>query len=253
MYDSDKPRIQMSEIYLIISIVMAAGFIQGLSGFGSAIIAIPLLSFFLDIKTSVALVTMLGIIIGLINTRELIHHSQSRRLLPLVISALFGIPIGVIFITSMQENIVLFILSVLLITYSIYSFRGLKLHFLSHPYFAYASGFFSGWLGATLSISGPPIIFYTAAQDWSAKEKKSLLATYFLLVSILTAIGFYISGILNDRVMILFGYSVIPLIVGTYLGIMAFNKINTTYQNIVINLLVFGLGVTLLVKLLIEI
>jgi uncharacterized membrane protein YfcA len=238
-----------NDFYFVIGIVMAAGFIQGLSGFGSAIIAIPLLSFFLDMHTAVPLVTMLGIIIGLINTRELIQHSQYRRLAPLIISALAGIPIGVVFITSMRESIVLLILAILLISYSLYTMRGLKIQLFSHPYFAYVSGFFSGWLGATLSISGPPIIFYTTAQDWPAKEKKSLLASYFLLVSILTAIGFYISGMLNDRVMILFGYSVIPLIVGTYLGIMAFNKMVSTYQTTIINLFVFCLGIILLVKL----
>jgi len=238
-----------NEFYLIIGIVTLAGFIQGLSGFGSAIIAIPLLSFFLDIKTSVALVTMLGIIIGLINTRELFAHSDFRRLTPLIASALAGIPIGVMFITSMKESIVLFVLAILLIVYSIYSLKGLKFSLFSHPYFAYISGFFSGYLGATLSISGPPVIVYTAAQNWPAKEKKSLLTNYFLLVSIFTAIGFYISGMLNDRVMILFGYSVIPLIIGTYLGILAFNKIGSTYQNIIINLFVLGLGIILLLKL----
>jgi uncharacterized membrane protein YfcA len=241
-----------NDFYFVIGIVMAAGFIQGLSGFGSAIIAIPLLSFFLDMHTAVPLVTMLGIIIGLINTRELIQHSQYRRLAPLIISALVGIPIGVIFITSMRESIVLLILAILLITYSLYSMRGLKIQLFSHRYFAYISGFFSGWLGATLSISGPPVIFYTTAQDWTAKEKKSLLTSYFLLVSILTAIGFYISGMLNDRVMILFGYSVIPLIVGTYLGIMAFNKMVSTYQTTIINLFVFCLGVILLLKLIVQ-
>ncbi|MCI0507535.1 MAG: sulfite exporter TauE/SafE family protein [Gammaproteobacteria bacterium] len=238
-----------NELYLIISIVMLAGFIQGLSGFGSAIIAIPLLTFFLDIKTTVALVTMLGIIIGLINTRELIQHSQYRRLAPLLASSLCGIPVGVIFITSVQEDAVLLILSILLVSYSLYTMRGLKIGFFSHPSFAYIAGFFSGWLGATLSISGPPVILYTTAQNWTAKEKKSVLASYFLLVSILTAIGFYISGMLNDEVMILFGYSVIPLIAGTYLGILAFNKITGTYQNIIINIFVLGLGITLLVKL----
>lgn len=238
-----------NELYLIILIVMAAGFIQGLSGFGSAIIAIPLLSFFLDIKTAVPLVIMLGIIIGLINTRELIHHNQYNRLAPLIIGALCGIPVGVVFISSMQENIVLFVLSILLITYSLYTMLGLKVRIFRQRLFAYIAGFFSGWLGATLSISGPPIILYTTAQNWSAKEKKSILATYFLLVSILTAIGFYVSGMLNDRVMILFGYSVIPLIVGTYLGIFAFNKLVSNYQSLIINLFVLSLGIILLVKL----
>lgn len=229
---------------------MAAGFIQGLSGFGSAIIAIPLLSFFLDIKTSVALVTMLGIIIGLINTRELIQSGQIRRLIPLIIGALLGIPVGVMFITSVQESIVLLILSILLISYSLYTMYGFTIKIFSNRYFAYIAGFFSGWLGATLSINGPPVIFYTSAQNWSATEKKSLLAIYFLIVSILTAVGFYISGMLNDRVMILFGYSVIPIIAGTYLGIFAFNKIASTFQNKIINILVLGLGITLFVKLL---
>jgi len=231
---------------------MAAGFIQGLSGFGSAIIAIPLLSFFLDIKTSVALVIMLGIIIGLINTRELIQYGQARRLVPLIFGALLGIPVGVTFINSIRESVVLLILSILLIGYSLYTMSGFKIKLFSHKHFAYIAGFFSGWLGATLSINGPPVIFYTSAQNWSAKEKKSLLASYFLLVSILTAIGFYISGMLNDRVMILFGYSVIPLIVGTYLGIFTFNKMANTSQNTTINILVLVLGIILLVKLMLS-
>ena len=87
-----------NSFYFIVGIVFAAGFIQGLSGFGSAIIAIPLLTFFLDVKTAVPLVIMLGIIIGLINTRELIQHNQARRLAPLILTALCGIPIGILFI-----------------------------------------------------------------------------------------------------------------------------------------------------------
>jgi len=241
------------DLYFVIAIVVTAGFIQGLSGFGGAIIAIPLLSFFLDIKTSVALVTMLSIIIGLINTRELFQYSQYRYLAPLLIGALVGIPIGVIFITAMRETVVLFILSILLIGYSLYTMRGIKIRLFSHRYFAYVAGFFSGWLGATLSISGPPVIFYASAQNWAVKEKKSLLSVYLLLVSIFTAIGFFINGMLNDRVMILFGYSVIPLIVGTYLGIIAFNKMVSSIQNKIINIIVLGLGVTLLVKLLLKI
>jgi len=237
-----------NNFYLIVCIVFAAGFIQGLSGFGSAIIAIPLLTFFLDVKTAVPLVVMLGIIIGLINSRELIQYNQTRLLAPLIFTALCGIPVGILFIKSVQESFVLLVLSILLISYSLYTLLGLKSRIFSHHIVGYLAGFFSGLLGATVSISGPPVILYATAQDWSAKEKKSLLATYFLLVTIFTAIGFYMSGLLNDEVMILFGYSVIPLIVGTYAGIFVFNTIGSSHQNILINLFVLVLGAILLVK-----
>ncbi|WP_404823691.1 sulfite exporter TauE/SafE family protein [Pseudodesulfovibrio thermohalotolerans] len=61
----------MLETVSIILIVLAAAFLQGLTGFGFGLIALPLLGFFLSIKTSVPLMVLLALIISLYLTIRL--------------------------------------------------------------------------------------------------------------------------------------------------------------------------------------
>jgi uncharacterized membrane protein YfcA len=48
--------------YLVI-IMLMAGFLQGFSGFGSVLLSLPLLALFLDIKTAIPLVALMGVIL----------------------------------------------------------------------------------------------------------------------------------------------------------------------------------------------
>jgi uncharacterized membrane protein YfcA len=48
--------------YLVI-IMLMAGFLQGFPGFGSVLLSLPLLALFLDIKTAIPLVALMGVIL----------------------------------------------------------------------------------------------------------------------------------------------------------------------------------------------
>ncbi len=50
------------ENYLFIGIIaFCAGFIQGLSGFGSVLLSLPLLALFLEVKTAIPLAALFGV------------------------------------------------------------------------------------------------------------------------------------------------------------------------------------------------
>ena len=53
------------EVYLWVSLVFLAGFNQGLSGFGIILIAIPLLTPFLNIKTVIPLTALTALSIAI--------------------------------------------------------------------------------------------------------------------------------------------------------------------------------------------
>ncbi|MEF2145901.1 MAG: hypothetical protein V3573_10680 [Desulfovibrionaceae bacterium] len=55
----------MTELAALCLITACAGFVQGLSGFGSVLLSLPLLSFFLPIKTVIPLVALLAFCINL--------------------------------------------------------------------------------------------------------------------------------------------------------------------------------------------
>ncbi|WP_456384925.1 TSUP family transporter, partial [Desulfolithobacter sp.] len=64
----------MTTALLAGTVFLAAGFVQGLTGFGSALVAIPLLSLLMDVKTAVPLCTLNGMIITMYLGWRLRNH-----------------------------------------------------------------------------------------------------------------------------------------------------------------------------------
>ncbi len=53
----------MPEIVCLQLIAFAGGLIQGMTGFGVVLVALPLMAFFIDIKTAIPLIVLLGILL----------------------------------------------------------------------------------------------------------------------------------------------------------------------------------------------
>ncbi|MCK5551998.1 MAG: sulfite exporter TauE/SafE family protein, partial [Deltaproteobacteria bacterium] len=110
------------ETYLwICIIVFFAAFTQGLSGFGSVLVALPLLAIFLDIKTVIPLAALYGISIASLLLIQLWRHFEWKKIYPLLIGATVGIPIGVFFLKELNRDMIQWILGIILISYSMYS------------------------------------------------------------------------------------------------------------------------------------
>lgn len=76
------------QIYLWVSLVLfLAGFTQGLSGFGSIFLSIPLLAFFLEIKTVIPLVALAALAMTLVLVIQLRAHLDWKKIYPLLIGA----------------------------------------------------------------------------------------------------------------------------------------------------------------------
>src|SRR5208337_3791784 len=82
----------------------------------------------------------------------------------LVLSSLFGIPLGLLLLTSSHQRIVKAVLAVIIILFAIYSLIGrtpLELRRDSRAWLL-ACGFFAGILGGAYGMNGPPLVVYGA-------------------------------------------------------------------------------------------
>jgi len=77
----------MQTYVLICLIVFLAGFTQGLSGFGSILLSLPLFAIFLDIKTVIPLVALIAFCITLILFIQLWEHLDLKKIYPLFCGA----------------------------------------------------------------------------------------------------------------------------------------------------------------------
>ena len=206
-------------LYLWVCVILfLAGFTHGLSGFGSVLLSIPLLAIFLDIKTviplaALAAVTMTGVILI-----QLRRQFDWKRIYPLLLGAIPGIVVGVLFLKRLNKEGIHWVLGVVLIAYSLYGLLAKPAAKEIHRGWAYPFGFLAGCFGGALSAAGPPVIVYTSLQAWSKDQIKVTLQGFFLISGLLIIFCHAASGITTASVLLFYGIALPVLVVGTYLG-----------------------------------
>ncbi len=211
---------------LLISIIfLLAGFIQGMTGFGSALVAIPLLSLFLDVKDAVPLCILNSLVITTYLSLKMKKHLDAKKIVPLCVAAVPGIIVGSTILEKISSTIIRVCLGVLLIIYSIYSLFSRPRQRKLHTLWSYVAGFSSGAIGAAFSAGGPPTIVYTTLNNWSKDEIKATLSGFFLFNSYLIATVHAVKGLTSIEIFSYFMISAPVVLLGTVLGSICYGKI----------------------------
>lgn len=230
----------MSAFVLVPIIFLSAGFLQGVTGFGSALIAMPLLSYVIDIKAAVPVCTLCGVLINVIMTHKLRASFDRAKIIPLVIGSVPGAIFGTLLLKEVNGDYIRIFLGLLVTLFAGYSLIAKPVRVAISDKWAYLSGFLTGAISASVSAGGPPTIIYSSLKGWDKDTFKSTLVSFFLVAAGMSAAGHLLSGLTTFYVMKLFLVSLLPVIAGTYLGNAVSRYISEQfYRRIVMLLLVF--------------
>ena len=86
--------------------MFAATLIRSAFGFGEALIAVPLLAFCIPIRVAAPLAVLVSITIAAVVVVQDWRHIHLRSAGWLVLSTLFGIPLGLLMLTRSPEHLV---------------------------------------------------------------------------------------------------------------------------------------------------
>ncbi|MDE3187942.1 MAG: sulfite exporter TauE/SafE family protein [Acidobacteriota bacterium] len=181
----------------VLLIVFFATLIRSAFGFGEALAAVPLLAFFMPLRVAAPLavlvsITIAGIVVAQ-DWKKIHFHSTGWLVLP----TLFGIPLGLLLLTSSHQRTVKGALAALIIAFSAYSLSGstpLELR-SDHRAWLLFFGFAAGVLGGAYGMNGPPLVIYGSMRRWSAQHFRATLQAYFLPASMLGMTGYWLSGL----------------------------------------------------------
>jgi uncharacterized protein len=84
------------------AIAALAAFAQSVSGFGSALVAVPLLSVLAGPRTAVVTITVVSIAMTALATVRERRHVQWRVAGTLAITGLIGMPVGLVLLTTLD-------------------------------------------------------------------------------------------------------------------------------------------------------
>lgn len=181
----------------ILSIVFVATLIRSAFGFGEALIAVPLLAFFMPLQAAAPLAVLLSITIAaivVIQDRKQIHFRSAGWLL---LATLPGLPLGLLLVTSGHQRIVRASLGIVIVAFSCWSLTRRSSVELRHdsPAWLGACGFCAGVLGGAYGMNGPPLVVYGSLRRWSPQHFRATLQAYFLPASLLAMAGFRVTGL----------------------------------------------------------
>jgi uncharacterized membrane protein YfcA len=116
----------------VLAILFLATFIRSALGFGEALVAVPLLALVMPVQVAAPLSVLVSITVAIIVVIQDWHHVQLTSARPLVISTLFGIPLGLLVLKFVSESAIKAALGVIIIVFSIYSLAGRNRSHLSN-------------------------------------------------------------------------------------------------------------------------
>jgi len=234
----------------VLAILFVATLIRSAFGFGEALVAVPLLAFFIPLDVAAPLAVLVSITIaGLVVVQDWqkIHMRSTGWL---VGSTLFGIPVGLLLLTSSHPRWVKAALAAVIIAFSAYSLLGKRapeLHSDNRGWLL-GCGFLAGVLGGAYGMNGPPLVIYGAMRRWSAQHFRATLQGYFLPASILGMVGYWLAGLWVPAVTHFYLLSLPVTLPAVFLGRMINHRLNGEAFLKYVHLGLVGIGGILLVQ-----
>jgi uncharacterized membrane protein YfcA len=180
---------------LVLAVVFLATLIRSAFGFGEALVAVPLLALLLPVEVAAPLAVLLSITVAGIVVVQDWHQVQVRSAGRLVLATLFGIPLGLLLLTRVAEQVVKAILAVVILSFSAWCLATRSKFELKDERLAWVFGFGAGVLGGAYGMNGPPLVIYGSLRRWSPGHFRATLQGYFLPASLVGLCAYWLAGL----------------------------------------------------------
>jgi len=205
-------------IGLILLIVFVGQILHATVGFGDALLAMPLLTLIVGVRTATPLVALLATTVTTLilwqSWREIDMGSAWR----LVAASLPGIPVGVWLVRYAPEAWVIGGLGVLVLGFALYSLTQPVLPQVQSRIWVIPAGFLAGILGAAYNTNGPPVILYGTLRRWTAPQFRATLQGFFFPSGLLILASHGLGGLWNREVFTLYAYSLPVALIAFFVG-----------------------------------
>ncbi|RJP24028.1 MAG: sulfite exporter TauE/SafE family protein [Candidatus Abyssobacteria bacterium SURF_5] len=239
-------------------IFFIAAIVTGFSGFGFALISVPLLLLVLDLKFAVPSVLLAGFFSVVVLSANKLRFFREKTILVVAVAMAVGTVFGTYILkysgtgalSFLDTSLLRKILGVIIILFALHILLRVRQH--EAPRFrgpiGFVAGILSGILGGLFGTSGPPLVVYVHHFAENKSAFRSQLLILFLLHDIFR-IYLYVKNSLIDLDIIRFDLMLLPpLIVGLIIGSRMHFQVNETTFNRAIGLMLCVSGLLLLVR-----
>ena len=236
----ENPLYFLPENYLlIVLVILFSGFIRGFLGFGSGLITIPILSYLYSPIFAMVFNIAIEIPATIYLTYVGAKSCKFKEISPMFFAMMLTIPIGTIFLVSVNEQLIKIIMSILVIFFVLLIASGWKLKATVTKYVLTISGVISGLMQGATGMGGPPYATVLLSKGDSDNVTRGNILIMSTGIVISAIISFYMFNLFTKE-LLLTGLITSPIyILATYTGTKFFDLSGNRYYR---NISLFSLG-----------
>ncbi|HSR35036.1 MAG TPA: sulfite exporter TauE/SafE family protein [Anaerolineae bacterium] len=234
-------------IVLIVAVVFAAALTQSLSGFGFALIIMPLVTLMVGLQTAAPMVALTALTVYVINVSRYRRAIDVREVLRLGTASLFGIPLGIWLLANVNEALVMQIMGLILIAYAAYALVRPTTSWVLAHHWVYPAGFLCGCLSGAYNTPGPPVIVYGSLRRWPRDEFRGVLQAIFLINGAVVVASHLIAGHVTATVLVLYLCALPAMALGILVGSSLDRKVDRKQFRTFVIVMVLVMGLALVV------
>ncbi len=209
----------VSLILFVTGIIFLAAFVRSSLGFGDAVLAMPLLTLVIDLKTAAPLVAMLAPLISILILAGHWKKGDMKTAFRIAAASLLGIPVGIYGLARLPEAPLKLVLGTVILLYGLFGLLKPSVRIKDErPGLTLIIGFGSGILGGAFNTNGPPVVAYGMLKGWGPEKFRATLQGFFLPVGLFILAGHGVAGLWTREVLRLWIYSLPGLFLGFTAG-----------------------------------
>jgi hypothetical protein len=200
---------------------LAAGFVQGLSGFAFGLVAMTIWVWTVAPQLAGPLVVFGSLVGQVLSLGSLRRSFDMRRLTPFVIGGTIGTPIGVWMLHYVDPTQFKLAVGLILVAYCpLMLFIGAVPRVTAGGRLADGGvGLIGGVMGGLGGLNGPAPTLWCSLRGWSRHEQRAVFQTYSLCMQALALAIYAASGLITFQTLRLFAIVAPAMVVPTLIGV----------------------------------
>lgn len=196
------------------AIVLLAYFIRGIAGFGSGLIAVPLLALFLPLTFVVPLILLLDFTASLVMGGVDFKHVQWKEVGVLIPFSILGVIVGTQLLVNLPVTLMLLVLAGFIFIFAIRSLLNLKGEKPVSQGWAVPAALTGGTIGGLFGTGGPPYVIYLNHRIQDKTQLRGTFSALFFIEGATRIVTFLVAGLLLAQTIWWNALAALPLMLG---------------------------------------
>lgn len=183
------------EYLIIIGVMFLGACLQGITGFGSGLIAVPLLTLVLPLTVITPTLSIVNFAMATYLAWVLRHHVRVSQWRALLMSGVLGTLIGNYLLAYLRLDWLQMGMALMIFAVALLFWFGIQWRHQSGQKLQTVTGLLAGFSNGALTLGGPPVVLFLTGNGMERLNFRATLTVFFWGLALTNILSFSVQGV----------------------------------------------------------